>query len=160
MWYSTPRWWHDGDHCLQWCGSKHHWKLWNARQRSETGEDFCSVLNSRQSDHQSGEELKKLREHLDRHSRHRQVLKGDFSWSIHPLQHHLLVHLLLTHPGLDCQDWSGRNYWRLQHCKGAISVYKKLPTRMKKVSLNQLNFFFLIVELSQPFESLWWSALK
>ncbi|KAL0170860.1 hypothetical protein M9458_035456, partial [Cirrhinus mrigala] len=95
MWNSKPRG-HNDDHMLQRRGSQRLGDLRDARERREAGADPGPADPRRQPEDESGEDVTGLRQHLDRHSCHRQVLTSDLSRRVHALQHHLLVHLLLT----------------------------------------------------------------
>ncbi|XP_031644252.1 gamma-aminobutyric acid receptor subunit rho-1 isoform X2 [Oncorhynchus kisutch] len=80
----------------------HRRELWDARERRQAGEDVGPGGSGGSPAHGPGKEAR-LCEHLDRHPRHRQVLTGPIPWFLRPVQHHLLVYLLLT-PGL-CHKW-------------------------------------------------------
>lgn len=73
-----------------------HGKLRDSRKRRTSGANAGSSGSEQPADHRAGEAVQRLREHLDRHPRYWQVLQGCLSRCLRPLQHHLLVHLLLT----------------------------------------------------------------
>ncbi|XP_057200360.1 gamma-aminobutyric acid receptor subunit rho-1 isoform X2 [Triplophysa rosa] len=94
VWDSEPRGRYDDDHLLQRRGSQHHGKLRDAGERRRSGADHGSAGAG--SEDGSSQKHARIRQHLDRYSRHRQILPSDLSWSLHALQRHLLVHLFLT----------------------------------------------------------------
>lgn len=87
MWHWQP-WWDDDrppDHRLRVYGYEHHRELWDARERRPPGANVGPGGTEWPADRKPGEANQRLREHLDRHPRHRQVLEGCVSRSVHPL---------------------------------------------------------------------------
>lgn len=98
MRHRQPGWYDDrqSDHWLWVSRYELHRELWVAREWRPPGANAGSGGIEWSADCQPGEAIQRLREHLDRHPRHRQVLKSRVSWGVHPIQHNLLVHLLIT----------------------------------------------------------------
>ena len=87
LWHRQPRRYDDRppDHWLRVHGCQHHRELWDAGEWRPPRSNHGPGGAERLADHGPSEAAQGLREHLDRHPRHRQVLEGCLSWCVHPL---------------------------------------------------------------------------
>lgn len=121
MRHRQPRWddHRPPDDRLRVDGHEHHGELWDAGERRAPGADAGPGGAEWPADCRPGEAIQGLREHLDRHARHRQVLAGGLPRSIHTLQHHLLVHLPVDWWRCGRKTPSGRDGWNSRSSTGS-----------------------------------------